>query len=107
MGQLLTLVDGRVRCRYHDGSMQTTQVKTMGLATSLHMVCDGCGELEVWEADEGRLRLSSVSKSKTMSAMTVRMVFSMMAVGMARASCNLILSSMNIKVSHVYTYALV
>ena len=98
MGQLLKLVDGRVRCRCHDGSMLTNKVQTMGLATSLHMVCDGCGELEVWEADECRVVLSPTSRSKTISALTIRMVFSMMAVGMARASCNLILSSMNIKV---------
>lgn len=100
LGQLLKLIDGRVRCRCHDGSMYTKKVKTMGLGTSLHMTCDGCGELEVWDADECRVLFSPSSRSKTISALTIRMVFSMMAVGMARASCNLILSSMNIKVRH-------
>ena len=100
MGQLLSLIDGRVRCRCYDGHMRTDVVKTEGLATTIHMTCDGCNEVEVWEADETRV-LFSPSRNKTTSALTVRIVFAMMAVGMARASCNLILSTLNIKVNTV------
>jgi len=100
VGQLLSLIDGRVRCRCYDGHMRTDVVKTEGLATTIHMTCDGCNEVEVWEADETRV-LFSPSRNKTTSALTVRIVFAMMAVGMARASCNLILSTLNIKVNTV------
>ena len=55
MGQLLSLIDGRVRCRCYDGHMRTDVVKTEGLATTIHMTCDGCNEVEVWEADETRV----------------------------------------------------
>ena len=102
VGQLVSLIDGRVRCRCYDGYMSTQLIKTEGLATSIHMTCDGCREVEVWEADESRV-LFTPSRNKTTSALTVRMVFAMMAVGMARTSCNMILSTLNIKVYISYS----
>ena len=101
VAQLIDLVDERLRCRQHDGWMRVTRHTTLGLATTLHMKCDKCSETEIWDADECRVCFTN-SHNKTTSALTVRMVFAMMTIGMARASCNLVLQTMNVKVTYSY-----
>ena len=97
LGQLKHLLDGRLRCGNRDGYLTCLTTQMKGLSTTILLRCDVCGTQESWNADEGRLTFPS-SNGRSTSSATVRMVFAMIAVGMARKSCNMILQSMNIKV---------
>ena len=97
LGQLKHLLDGRLRCGNRDGYLTCVGTKSKALSTTILMRCDACATEETWNADEGRVTFLK-SNGRSTSSATVRMVFAMIAVGMARKSCNMILQSLNIKV---------
>ena len=86
LGQLKHLLDGRLRCAYHDGYLSCVRTKIKGLSTSIVMRCDTCESEEVFDADEGRVTFP-LSKSRSTSSATTRMVFAMIAVGKAFDRC--------------------